>query len=511
MKDKFDYIIIGSGIGGLECAYILAKEGHKVCVLEKNQQFGGCLQTFKSDGVIFDTGVHYVGGLDEGQSLHQYFKYFDIIDKLKYQRMDSEGFEHISFEGDAKIYKYGLGGQNFVDILAKDFPLERKNLEDYVKLMHEIGLNYPFYHLSDDEYTEQFNFDYVDVSIVDYLKENFQDDKLIQILAGTNLLYAGKVGRSTLYEHALIINAYIESSYRFIDGAGQIGNALVRNIRKLGGVVKRYQKVVVIEVEDNKAKCVRVESGERYTAPTFISNIHPVTTLNMLRGANIRKAYQNRLNNIPNSSSAYALHIVLKEDKVPYQNYNVYHFKDHDVWKGENYTEENWPLNYMAFTPISSNSSQWADSMIVIAYMNFDDVQAWSASENVVGFEENRGADYEAFKIRKSEKLLKEVYKRFPEIKGNVVSHCASTPLTYRDYLYSPKGSIYGYSKDYNNPLLSYISPRSKISNLLFTGQNINMHGVLGVTVSAFMTCGELLGKKYLYDKVKLKNNSDLE
>ena len=99
---------------------------------------------------------------------------------------------------------------------------------------------------------------------------------------------------------------------------------------------------------------------------------------------------------------------------------------------------------------------------------------------------------------------MNEVYKRFPEIKGNVISHCASTPLTYRDYLYSPEGSIYGYAKDFNNPLKAYLSPQSKVSNLYFTGQNVNMHGVLGVTVSAFMTCGEILGKKYLYDKVKI-------
>ena len=70
---KYDVVIIGSGLGGLLCANILSKEGKNVCVLEKQHQFGGNLQTFKRDGKIFDTGVHYVGGLDEGQNLHQYY------------------------------------------------------------------------------------------------------------------------------------------------------------------------------------------------------------------------------------------------------------------------------------------------------------------------------------------------------------------------------------------------------------------------------------------------------
>ncbi|MEG1556274.1 MAG: FAD/NAD(P)-binding protein, partial [Bacteroidales bacterium] len=55
MNTKYDIIIIGSGLGGLITGYILAKNGYKVMVLEKNSQFGGCLQTFKRDGVKFDT------------------------------------------------------------------------------------------------------------------------------------------------------------------------------------------------------------------------------------------------------------------------------------------------------------------------------------------------------------------------------------------------------------------------------------------------------------------------
>ncbi|MDH6212667.1 phytoene dehydrogenase-like protein [Chryseobacterium sp. BIGb0186] len=65
MKKTYDILIIGSGIGGLVSALILAKEGLKVCVLEKNNQYGGNLQTFSRDKLIFDTGVHYLGGLSK--------------------------------------------------------------------------------------------------------------------------------------------------------------------------------------------------------------------------------------------------------------------------------------------------------------------------------------------------------------------------------------------------------------------------------------------------------------
>lgn len=504
--NKFDIVIIGSGLGGLACGYILSKEGYSVCILEKNQQFGGSLQDFKHDGVTFDTGVHYVGGLDEGQSLHQYFKYFNILDKLKYKRMDAGGFEHISYDNDSNFYKYGIGRENFVEILAQEFTNEKESLQKFVKEIREIGLRYPFYHLTDNAYHDTLNFDFLDVSIAKYFNEHFKSEKLKSILGGNNLLYAGNIENSTLYEHALITNSYIESAYRFTGGAGQIAKYLVRNIRANGGVVKRYQNVEKFIAKDKEIISVKLKTGETYFAKKFISNIHPINTLKMVEGAHIRNAYINRLNSIKNSSSAYSMHIVLKDkEKMPYQNYNHYHFKDYNVWNGEFYTKNNWPLNYMAFTPVNPKSDKWAESVIAIAYMNFEDVEQWKNTENVAGFEEERGKMYAEFKEKHNEIFLREVYKVMPQLKGNIKSINVSTPLTYRDYLYSPNGSIYGYSKDYKNPLKAYISPQTKLNNLFFTGQNVNLHGVLGVTVSAFMTCGEIMGKEYLYDKVKMK------
>ena len=81
-KEKFEVVIIGSGLGGLLCGYILSKNGYKVAILEKNPQIGGCLQTFKRKGVKFDTGMHYVGSLEEGQMLNKFWKYLNLFDHI---------------------------------------------------------------------------------------------------------------------------------------------------------------------------------------------------------------------------------------------------------------------------------------------------------------------------------------------------------------------------------------------------------------------------------------------
>ena len=104
LKEKYDVVIVGSGLGGLVSAIILAKEGRSVCVLEKNQQYGGNLQTFVRHKTIFDTGVHYIGGLSEGQNLYQYFKYLGIIDDIELKKLDEDGFDIITFDDDETEY-----------------------------------------------------------------------------------------------------------------------------------------------------------------------------------------------------------------------------------------------------------------------------------------------------------------------------------------------------------------------------------------------------------------------
>ena len=92
MEEAKSIVIIGSGMGGLVCGAILAQEGYKVTVLEMNKQIGGNLQTYVRDRHIFDSGVHYVGGLEKGQNLYKIFKFLGIMDKMKLEKLDEAAF-----------------------------------------------------------------------------------------------------------------------------------------------------------------------------------------------------------------------------------------------------------------------------------------------------------------------------------------------------------------------------------------------------------------------------------
>ena len=98
--------------------------------------------------------------------------------------------------------------------------------------------------------------------------------------------------------------------------------------------------------------------------------------------------------------------------------------------------------------------------------------------------------------------MLSKLEERWPGIKAKILKYYTSTPLTFRDYTATFEGSAYGVLKDCNDPLQSIILPNTKISNLYFTGQNLNLHGIMGVTAAAVITCSEILGLRYLTNKI---------
>src|ERR1700755_2987166 len=128
---KHDVVIIGSGIGGLICGAILSKLGYNVCILEKNKQIGGALQTFVRQKTIFDSGVHYLGGLSKGQNLYQIFKYLGLMEFLKLQKLDEDVFDRILIGDDDVAYDFAQGYDNFIEKLLVRFPQEEKALRVY--------------------------------------------------------------------------------------------------------------------------------------------------------------------------------------------------------------------------------------------------------------------------------------------------------------------------------------------------------------------------------------------
>jgi all-trans-retinol 13,14-reductase len=298
--------------------------------------------------------------------------------------------------------------------------------------------------------------------------------------------------------HILITKFYLEGATRFVDGSQQLADSMVNLIKSAGGEVFTSSNVAHIDVFDKEVKGIKTTDGRIFEASNYISAIHPATTLDMIDPSQVQKAYRNRINSLKNTTSVFSVFITLKENSFPYLNHNYYYSPTYDsIWTTAEYTSESWPKGMMLLTPPTSGENKYAEKMIVNCIMNFDDVKQWENTKTG-----QRGADYLAFKKQCIDKVMNMLKGIYPNIEDAIEHISASTPLTIRDYTGSKDGSLYGIEKDCNNMLRSHIVPRTKINNLFLTGQNINLHGIIGVALSAILTAGEFVGVNTIINKI---------
>ncbi len=498
---KYDVIIIGSGLGGLLCAALLGMQGKKVVVIEKNKQAGGNLQTFSRNKQLFDTGVHYIGGLDKGQTLYQIFKYATLIPRLKLEKMDA-CFDKIYLGTDETSYCLSQGYETFIKNLSVEFPNEAHQITVYCQKIKEVCASFPLYRLQLNESNENL-YKANNESAQDVIASITSNKTLQAVLAGNHILYAGCADKTPFHVHALITNSYIESSWKCVGGGSQIAKILSARIREMGGEIVRNKTVTGIKEVNGVVAYVQTDDGQKYYGAQFVSNVHPATTLGIIQSSMIKAHYKNRILNLEQTLSSFSAHLVLKPQTIPYQKSNFYYHKNTDVWQLTQYEEANWPMGYGLYYAEDRQHKGFAATISILTPMRFDEVQSWSSTHNRAGKECSRGADYEAFKNKKAKLLLQLAYKRFPELEHHVTHIYTSTPLTNRDYLGDATGSMYGAQKDYKNPMKTMISPRTKIPNLFLTGQNLNLHGILGTSLSAVLTCMMMTGDYSLIHKIK--------
>lgn len=492
--NKYDIIIIGSGLGGLECATILSKEGYNVCVLEKNELFGGCFQTYRRKGHSLDTGIHYIGSLDEGQIMNQFFRFIGVMDKLKVRKLDEHAFDRIYYKN--KVYDYAMGHNQFMESLCKTFPKERGNLQQYTNLLQQVGSL-----ISVDNFKKGIisveGMKYFNTSAAGMIAQITSNPDLQSVLAGSALLYGGLKEYSNFYEHAMINNSYIQGAYRFIDGSMQVASEMINIIRTNGGTVLNNSEVTRIIVENGKVQGVEINGTEKIESSYVISNVHPKGTLSLLdKSHSIKNAYISRINSLENTYGIFTLYLVMKEKSYPYMNHNLYLHGNNDVWYNKkDYTGRT--TNCMISMQASSRNSNYADVISILTPMYIDELSAWQDT-----LPEQRGESYQAFKEKKRLELLQFIQNHGIEFKDHIENIYTTTPLSYRDFTGTCNGSAYGIIKDYKCPQIGFVSTRTRLGNLFLTGQNLNVHGALGVTLTSILTCSEFLGHEYLAKKI---------
>lgn len=487
---KYDVVIIGSGLGGLQCGYMLAKKGMHVCVLERATLLGGCIQSFQRKGQTYDTGFHYVGGLEEGQPLHTLFSYYDLMG-LGWQKMDNL-FDEVNING--KSFFFAQGHQAFYQTLAEQFPHQKENLQQYVSLLKNVG-DHIFDSLQPRNTEEFYSTSLFAQSAKAFLDETITDPLLRDVLAGCSLKME-LTPNLPLYTFAQINNSFVQSAWRLQGGGSTLAKKLADSIQQMGGEVRTRAAVTQLIEKDGKLVAALVNNEELLEANWFISNAHPVHTLSLVKESElIRKIYRRRINNLGNTFGMFTANLLIKPDAIPYIGRNQYVYKDANLWQYTPGKTDRVLVSY--YQSKEGNSIRQLD---LLTPMSWDEVAPWA--EKPIG---RRGDDYVAMKNAKTQACIDVVKTILPQLADSIEANFTSTPISYQTYTNTEKGSAYGIQKDFNSPMTTVLTPRTPIPNLLLTGQNLNLHGILGVSMTSCFTCAEIIGMDTIVESLKLK------
>ena len=494
-------VIIGAGLGGLFTGAILAKEGLSVKVLEKNHTIGGGLQTFKRFGEDFDTGMHILGGMQEGGNVRHICRYLGIFDQIKLKDVDDDCTDKLYFSEDKTFYTIGKGREGFVTSLSKSFPEEKDNLYKYVDALFNLTDKVDLFNLrpSQGQLSLYAGSNEFLISANAFIAQYTKNKRLQSVLAYMNPLYGGVKDKTPAYIHAIISSLYIKGASRFVDGSSHFADLLAKVITDNGGEIYVNDGVERIEIKDKLVHCIKTKSGKVLKADYYISAIHPCTMFGLMDTKAFPKAYVNRLNSIPNAHSAFSLYIKVKDHSFPYINHSEYYMTQYDeIWNCSR-DDRPWPLGFLFMTPPVSDQDAYARKVLVTAPMPYSLTLPWENTK--VGC---RGENYEKWKEERTQELLKQIEELHPGFSKCIDKIESSSPLTIRDYYGVKEGSICGFSKDCNNIALSQVPVVTKIKNLFLTGQNNNLHGICGVPLTAINTCEAILGANYVINKINL-------
>ena len=490
----WDTIVIGSGMGGMTAAAILAKLGHRVLVLEQHYVAGGFTHSFKRKGYRWDVGVHAVGEVTQhampGRLLAhltdgalQWASLGPVYDQFHYP----DGFR-IDFPDSPRQYR---------DNLVEAFPEEAPAVDRYINHSREVAASMRGYYLGRAlpralapigslvlERRARQLFQMRTRDVVAGLTDN---EKLRSLFVAQWGYYGSPPSRSSFAIQALVVRHFLHGGYYPVGGSRQIARTLLQTVANTGGWTRIRADVEEILVDGGRARGVRLSDGEEILAKRIVSAAGAMATLGRLLPESVQqKPWARSVGALSPAPAHVCLYLGMKGDirKAGASPANQWFY---DTWDPE---VAEWdvapdrdvppaPVLYTSFPSLKDPSHdpgpEERHTGEVVTFVPWSVFEPWRNSRW-----KNRGEDYDAFKARMAERLLSQILERMPGLRDHIDYVELSTPLSTDHFCRPTHGSIYGIEPTPERFQNRWLRPHTPIRNLYLAGSEITSVGVIG-------------------------------
>jgi all-trans-retinol 13,14-reductase len=513
LSDNWDAIVIGSGIGGLTTAALLSVHGGKrVLVLERHYVAGGFTHSFHRPGYDWDVGLHYIGQVQDPRSPVR--KSFDHITNSAVQwTAMPDVYDRAIIDG--RKFDLVSGMERLRKGLKQDFPSESRAIDKYINAVRAVNRFAGLYYAEKVMPAPAAAFAgsllrapylrWARRSTLEVLRSLTTNGELIGVLTAQWGDYGLPPARSSFAIHATIVEHYFAGASYPTGGASTIATAIVPQIERGGGAVITSAEVAEILVSGDTATGVRMADGREFRASMVISDAGAANTFSRLLPGNIPavELLRTNLRALPASTAHLSLYVGLNATAEALglngTNLWIYPGYDHDENVNRFAADPDSPLPvvYISFPsakdPDFNRRHPGKSTIEVITMLPYDAFARWSDKRW-----KNRGPDYDQLKRQFAHRLLQELERQVPSVKGHVDHAELSTPVTTRHFMNYEKGEIYGIAATPARYALRALGARTPLRNLYLTGQDVASLGVVGAMYGGAISASAALGKNLM-------------